>query len=257
MVVLTKNLKMLYLNMDQLLLMRDSDKTADLSKMTIYDRIYGQQSFVLCSKMIATGQKQKSYLIALTEFRLSYVQNELNKVFQTDNIQKIMLGARGKDRKKVLPRELASDIEIHCSLSYSMNQPPFTQQILSILLTVDAHNVLHVFAVYTDQSELLFKVQINWTDKKNDYAVCCELYLRAKAILVCSRLGENVVITSQLKQFPVFGEPNRRKVSRLHFFEYRGVDMIAVGLRTGECILKKADTLLSDQEEVRIAPKNF
>ena len=105
-----------------------------------------------------------------------------------------MIGARGAQRKKLLPKELASDIEIHCSLSFGLNQPPMTQQMLALLITVDAFNVLYVYAMQSDQSELLFKTQIEWSDP-NDYAVCCDFVLRAKAIFVTSRNGENIVIT--------------------------------------------------------------
>jgi len=44
MIVMTKNLKMLYMNMDSLLLMGDSsdEKEAEkYSEMTVYDKIYG------------------------------------------------------------------------------------------------------------------------------------------------------------------------------------------------------------------------
>lgn len=65
---------------------------------------------------------------------------------------------------------------------------------LALLITVDALNVLHVYAMQSDQSELLFKTQIEWTDH-TDYAVSCDFFLRAKAIFVTSRFGENIVVT--------------------------------------------------------------
>lgn len=40
-VVLTKNLKMYYLNMDQYLILRQEDQDNQLTKMAIYDKIYG------------------------------------------------------------------------------------------------------------------------------------------------------------------------------------------------------------------------
>ena len=119
--VLTKNLKMYYLNLDQYLIMKEQDKDSELTKLTVYDKIYGQQSFLTCSKMIPLTQKQKMVLACLNEFRLTYVQKELNAVFQKDYIQRTMIGARGGQKKKILPKELASDIEIHCSLSYGLN----------------------------------------------------------------------------------------------------------------------------------------
>lgn len=68
---------------------------------------------------------------------------------------------------------------------------------LALLITVDALNVLHVWSMQADQSELLFKLQLEWQDPE-DFAVCCDFFLRAKAIIVCSRLGQNIVVTSKL-----------------------------------------------------------
>lgn len=56
-IVLTKNLKMFYLNLDQYLIMKEQDKDSELTKLTVYDKIYGQQSFLMCSKMIPLTQK--------------------------------------------------------------------------------------------------------------------------------------------------------------------------------------------------------
>jgi hypothetical protein len=41
------------------------------------------------------------------------------------------------------------------------------------------------------------------------------------------------------------------------FFDRQGVEMIAIGLRSGIGILKKAETLLSAKEEARILPVNY
>jgi hypothetical protein len=49
--------------------------------MTVYDKIYGQQSFLTCSKMIPLSQKQKLIVACLNEFRMTYVQKQLNAVF--------------------------------------------------------------------------------------------------------------------------------------------------------------------------------
>ena len=68
------------------MILKQSDKDSELTKMTVYDKIYGQQSFLTCSKMIPMSQKQKLVLACLNEFRLTYVQKELDKVFQRDFI---------------------------------------------------------------------------------------------------------------------------------------------------------------------------
>ena len=99
-----------------------------------------------------------------------------------------MLGHRSRKRQALLPSQLASDVEIHCTLSYGLNEPPFTQRLLSILITVDAYNMLRVYLQYPDQSELLFKYQVKWT-LPEDYAISVEFYLRAKCIIVTSKLG--------------------------------------------------------------------
>jgi len=54
------------------------------------------------------------------------------------------------NKKKNFPKEFTSDLEIHCSLSYGMNQPPFTQVLVALLLTVDAENVLRLYMQYPD-----------------------------------------------------------------------------------------------------------
>ena len=73
---------------------------------------------------------------------------------------------------------------------------------LAILITVDARNMLYVWAMQADQSELLFKFQLTWQDP-SDFAVTCDFFLREKAIIISSRMGENVVVTSKFQQFPV------------------------------------------------------
>ena len=78
------------------------------------------------------------------------MQQNLDEVFKKDLILQTMLGLRGAAKKKLLPKELSSDLEIHCSLSYGMNQPPHTQTLLSILITVDAHNILRGYLQYPD-----------------------------------------------------------------------------------------------------------
>lgn len=42
------------------------------------------------------------------------------------------------------------------------------------------------------------------------------------------------------------------------FFDHKGVDMVALGLRNGIGVIKNtSESLLSDKEEARIIPKNF
>ena len=45
---LTKNLKFCYVNVDSLIW----DNNFERHKMKTYDKIYGQQSFIVCSKLI-------------------------------------------------------------------------------------------------------------------------------------------------------------------------------------------------------------
>ena len=73
---MTKNLKLLYMNLDSLLLMGDSadeEEGKKYSEMTVYDKIYGQQSFLLCSKMIIVDQKVHKFLQCLGEYKFNYV----------------------------------------------------------------------------------------------------------------------------------------------------------------------------------------
>jgi len=76
---------------------------------------------------------------------MSYVQNELNEVFNRDQIILSYLGMKHQGKIKQIPKSLTSDVQIQCSLSFNMNQPPLTQQLVGILITVDAYNMLRVY----------------------------------------------------------------------------------------------------------------
>jgi len=58
---------------------------------------------------------------------MSYVQEELNEVFKRDQILQSYLGLKHLGKIKQIPKHLTSDVQIHCSLSFNMNQPPLTQ----------------------------------------------------------------------------------------------------------------------------------
>ena len=167
------------------------------------------------------------------------------------------LGYRNKTRQNALPRELSSDVEIQSSLSYAMNEPPFTQRLLSILISVDAYNILRVYLQYPDQSELLFKFQIQFTNKL-DYSTSVEFYLRAKCIIVSSKFGQNIVITSHLKQFDIFGPRFKGMcVSKVLHFDYKNSEYLAIGLTNGNCIIKRADKLMNESIEDTIFSINY
>lgn len=148
--------------------------------------------------MIIVDAKITKFLQCLAEFKINFVQSCLNQVFEKDLVMQTLLGHRGKKRQSALPKQLTSDLEIHCSLSYGMNEPPFTQKLLSILITVDAYNMLRVYLQYPDQSELLFKHQLVFKHF-NDFASSVEFYLRARCIIVNSKYGENLVVTAKNK----------------------------------------------------------
>ena len=104
----------------------------------------------MCSEIIVVDSKSASFLACLKEFKLSFVQSNLNRIYKTDKIIRTMLGVRKNKNKADLPKEMSSDLEIQCSLSFGMNQPPFTERPLSILITVDALNLLRVYLQYPD-----------------------------------------------------------------------------------------------------------
>lgn len=106
-----------------------------------------------------------------------------------------MLGLAGE---KNIPHEFASDVEINCSLTYNMNQPPFTALLIAVQLTMDAHNVLRAYLMYNDQCELLFYKPITFKEA-DDYGVALEFYWRAKSIIISSKMGESIAITKNLK----------------------------------------------------------
>jgi|LauGreDrversion4_2_1035121.scaffolds.fasta_scaffold74721_3 hypothetical protein len=52
---------------------------------------------------------------------MSYVQEELNEVFKRDQILLSYLGLKHQGKTKQIPKNLTSDVQIHCSLSFNMN----------------------------------------------------------------------------------------------------------------------------------------
>ena len=116
--VLTKNLKFMYVNLDQVIL---ANEITEIQSMKIFDKIYGQQSFIVTSKLVPVGNKVLPYLNCLSEFRLTYVQKELDSTFQKDEILKNYLGIKTQNKAKVISSELISNVEIQCSLSVNIN----------------------------------------------------------------------------------------------------------------------------------------
>ena len=80
--------------------------------MKIFDKIYGQQSFIVASKLVPVGNKVLPYLNCLSEFGLTYVQKELDSTFQRDEILRNYLGIKSQTKTKVISKELISNVEI-------------------------------------------------------------------------------------------------------------------------------------------------
>lgn len=110
-----------------------------------------------------------------------------------------------------------------------------------------------------EQCELLFKVQIIWSDPE-DFASCVEFFIRAKAIIVSSKLrGETIAITSKLKQFVCFGKEESSRnslqiVTRCEIFEHKNEEYIALGCRDGSVVVKLSGTILSQTNVAHIKP---
>ena len=57
---------------------------------------------------------------------------------------------------------------------------------------------------FNDTSELVFSHKIEFSDASDTATNVC-YYIQAKSFIITSRKGENVAITSRLKQFGVTG----------------------------------------------------
>jgi hypothetical protein len=90
---LTKGLKLVYCNIDQLTTLKKQPKSE--YKMSNYEKIYGQQSFLTCSEIKIMPNKTTATLAQLREFRMVYIQRELQKTFDRDTILHNMLGHNG------------------------------------------------------------------------------------------------------------------------------------------------------------------
>ena len=83
---MTKNLKIFYTNLDSLLLISDVDQETKCAPMTVYEKIYGQQSFLLCSKLIGVDGKVQKFLTCLNDFKTKFITDSLNEIFEKDLI---------------------------------------------------------------------------------------------------------------------------------------------------------------------------
>ena len=84
-----------------------------------------------------------------------------------------------------------------------------------------------------------------------------EFYLRAKCIIVSSKFGQNLVVTSHSKQFDIFGPSSvGMRVSRILLFDHKQTENLAIGLTTGNCIVKLADKLMKDENVMEIRSEN-
>ena len=72
-ITMTKNLKMLYYNLDSFVGVYKKELDKEKLPMAIYEKIYGQQSFIMCSEIIVVDSKSASFLACLKEFKLNFV----------------------------------------------------------------------------------------------------------------------------------------------------------------------------------------
>lgn len=107
----------MYINVDAILLSETQQEVP--FQMTVFDKIYGQQSFVVASQLVPVSSQLQPYLSCLSEFRQTYVHHLLNRIFRRDIILHAQLDLLKTKRNL---SKLASDVEIHCSLSYSLPQ---------------------------------------------------------------------------------------------------------------------------------------
>lgn len=112
--VLTRNLKFLFINLDTIYLIQSPQLFS--SRLLPFERIYGQQYSIVRSKLIPITDKHKQHLAGINEFRRSYISKQLQGAFENDTLAQSYINA--KTRKK-LPKELASDLEIQCSLNFN------------------------------------------------------------------------------------------------------------------------------------------
>lgn len=106
-----------------------------------------------------------------------------------------------------------------------------------------------------DSCELLFKMQLRWNDPE-DFAATCEFFLRAKAIVITSKLkGQNIVINSSLKLKDCFdtstftddkGKEHQMHISRIQIFEHKNEEYFALGMRDGSVVIKPTGSILSN-----------
>lgn len=99
-----------------------------------------------------------------------------------------------------------------------------------------------------EQCELLLKYQLKWSDE--DFACAIEFYMRAKCLIVTSKLtGESLVVNSKLQQRNCFGVKDDRfipvHISRIEQFEYKNDEYFAVGMTDGSVQIRVGEQIMS------------
>lgn len=245
--ILTTNLKFLFVNLDTIYTIPSPKLFA--STLLPFEHIYGQQNDIVRSKLVPITDKHKQYLAKINEFRRAYINKHLQTTFENDTLAQSYINS--KTRKK-LPKELASDLEIQCSLNFNQGVDNLLQVPLALLLTVDTSHKVRVYAIFNDQCELLFDYQITFKNE-DDYATSIDIYLKSMIVLVTSKQEQNFIITPNLKQTRIFKDL-QIPISKLHINDVHH-ELVLSGLSSGELLINQPAQILNNEFQDLVRPQ--
>eukprot|EP00347_Sterkiella_histriomuscorum_P009845 403339654 len=244
--ILSKRLKLYFFNIDSLFKEIESSPN---SQVQLWDKIYSHQEEILCSQLININtQKELQQISCFVEFRNIYIKRQLQQVFQFDHLAQSYVNDK---LKKKIPKEFDSDLEIQCSLNYSEGMENFLQAPLAVYISVDKTNTLRMFGVMSEQCELICQISLK-IDEEGDYVRSLYFYMKAKVIIITTRLGQNFVIASQNYSQTKILKDLEQPVAKTLIYNCKHEEYFAVGLENGDVILKHAHQILSGEELIGI-----
>ena len=138
---------------------------------------------------------------------------------------------------------LSSDLEVSCSLQLNMVElDRFKESPLGVLITVDSQNYLRMFTVNQESSELIAAQKLSI--EEDDKVISVNFFIKAKSLIVSSEKGKCFIVTcerdlsEQTNIMSYFKDQERKSVTYTSAITVKGDHYFAVGLSTGELVLK-------------------
>lgn len=155
-----------------------SDLQRSANPFGYVDKFYGfGQSLIIKSKIYNLAKDQVNQLAVLNEFRKSFYQLELQKVYGKDLMtQALVEGQKLPHKDLITDMRVAATLRMSLALqeaqeegkidsSFTTEEPP-----LALILNVDLYSTIRVYQVFNDLTELVFQFNLSELIAKEEEA---------------------------------------------------------------------------------------